>query len=191
MFFIAGPSLASSEPTRFRVSNSMTDNGSAFSNKLLETLAMGSLQNRMNGNSAGNNQQPQQMQYPQGKGAGGQWYRGGRGFGHSLRQQPQGPGLHEKVDKLSEAIASFAKAQPHLFAQQPTFQQPTPMPATGQPVVTPAMQPTSNGQPLFFSPSLPPNTTHPAMARSQKQRWQRPTDSTPASILWRITSTRV
>ena len=32
--------------------------------------------------------------------------------------EPQGPGLHEKVDKLSEALANIAKAQPQLFAQQ-------------------------------------------------------------------------
>ena len=91
----------------------MTDNGSAFSNKLIETLAMGSLQNLMNSNAAGNNQQPQQLQYHQGKGGGGQWYshyRGGRGSGHTQRQQPQGPGLHEKVDKgwFSEASVCHA-----------------------------------------------------------------------------------
>ena len=115
---------------------------------------MGSLQNLMNGNAAGNNQQPQQFQYQQGKGGGGQWYshyRGGRGFGHTQRQQPQGPGLHEKVDKLSEALAEIAKAQPQLIAQQPAS-----MPATGQPVVAP-MPPPTNGQPLLFSP-LPSET---------------------------------
>ena len=67
----------------------MADNGSTFSNnELIETLAMGSLQSMMNGNNMGNNHFPQQPQYQSGKGGGGQWYRGGRDFGHTLRQQP-------------------------------------------------------------------------------------------------------
>ena len=146
----------------------MADNGSTFGNKLLETLAMGSLQSMMNGNAAGNNIPPQQPQYGQGKGGGGQWFRGGRGYGHIQRQQQQGPGLHEKVDKLSEAIANIAKTQPQLLAQQATFHQPLPMPATGQPVATPQMQPTPNGQPLFFSPALPPNPASTTMATPQQ-----------------------
>ena len=105
----------------------MTDNGSNFGNKLLETLAMGSLQNLMNSNTTGNNQ-GQQPQYNHGKGGGGNWFRGGRGLGHSLRQQHQGPGLHEKVDKLSETLENIAKAQPQLFGQQAAFHLPTQMP---------------------------------------------------------------
>ena len=149
----------------------MADNGSSFSNKLLETLAMGSLQNLMNGNAAGNIQQSQQQQQYSGKGGGGQWYRGGRGFGHTLRQQPQAPGLHEKVDKLSETLANIARAQPHLLAQQPTFQQSTPMPATGQPIAAPAMQPTTNGQPLLFSPAFPQNPANPPTTTPLPPAW--------------------